>query len=102
MLKVKDNIDLKELEKFGFKQGQDMCDVSYSAYGKVFEVEYSEKISDMLIDIVEIDKKNKKIELLRSSKNSCRSYINNDEEQLEKYIDDLIKAYLVVKVDNNE
>jgi hypothetical protein len=52
----------------------------------------------MLIDIVEIDKKTKKIELSRSSKISCRSFINDDDEQLKKYIDDLIKADLVEKV----
>lgn len=98
MLKIKDNVDLKELEKFGYKQGQDMCNVSYSAYGKVFEVEYSEKINDMLIDIVEIDKKTKEIVLSRSSKNAFRSFIYHDDEQLKKYIDDLIKADLVEKV----
>lgn len=99
MLKIKESIDLKELEKFGYKQGQDMCDVSYNAYGKVFEVEYSEKLSDMLIDIVEINKKDKKIELSRSSKKSCRSFTNNDEKLLKKYIKDLIKADMVDKVD---
>jgi uncharacterized protein YkuJ len=100
MLKIRDEIDLKELEKFGYKQGQDMCNVSYSAYGKVFEVEYSEKLSDMLIDIVEINKKGKKIELSRSSKKSCRSFINDDEKELKQYIDDLIKADLVEEVSN--
>lgn len=25
MLKIKDNVDLKELEKFGFQQGQEGC-----------------------------------------------------------------------------
>ena len=65
----------------------------------MFEVEYSEKINDMLIDIVEINKETRKIELSRSSKNSCRTFIYNDEEQLNKYIDDLIKADLVVKVE---
>ena len=98
MLKIKDNVDLKELEKFDYKQGQNMCNVSYSAYGKVFEVEYSEELNDMLIDIVEIDKKTKEIELLRSSKNGFRSLIYDDEKQLKKYIDDLIKADLVEKV----
>ena len=98
MLKIKDNVSLEELEKYGYKQGQDMCNVSYSAYGKVFEVEYSEKLNDTLIDIVEIDKKTKEIELSRSSKKAFRSFINDNEEQLKKYIDDLIKADLVEKV----
>ena len=38
-LRIKKNIDLKELEKFGYKQGQDTINVSYNAYGKVFELE---------------------------------------------------------------
>lgn len=99
MLKIKDNVDLKELEKFGYKQGQDTANVSYSAYGKVFELEYSAKLNDTLIDVIEIDKKTKKIECLRSSKMSHRSFVNNDEKLLKKYINDLIKAGLVEKVD---
>ena len=94
MLKIKDNVDLKKLKKFGYKQGQDTCNISYSAYGKIFE------INDTLIDIVEIDKNTKKIELLRSSKNSFRSFIDCNEKQLKKYIDNLIKADLVEKVED--
>lgn len=100
MLKIKDNVDLKELEKYGYLQGKDTLNVSYSCYGKVFEVEYSEKISDMLIDIVEINKKTKEIKLSRSSKNSCRSFVNDDEELLKEYIYDLIKSNMVVKIDD--
>lgn len=99
MFKIREDVNLEELEKYGYLQGRDTCYVSYACYGKVFEVEYSEKINDMLIDIVEINKETRKIELSRSSKNSCRTFIYNDEEQLNKYIDDLIKADLVVKVE---
>ena len=38
MLRIKDNVDLKELEKYGYLQGKDTLNVPYSAYGKVFEV----------------------------------------------------------------
>lgn len=99
MPKIREDVDLKELEKYGYLQGRDTCYVSYACYGKVFEVEYSEKLEDMLIDIIEINKETRKIELSRSSKKSFRSFINNDEKLLNKYIDDLIKADLVVKVE---
>ena len=98
-LRLTDSVDLKEVGQYGYLQGRDTCDVSYACYGKVFEVEYSEKLEDMLIDIVEINKETRKIELSRSSKKSFRSFINNDEKLLNKYIDDLIKANLVVKVE---
>lgn len=99
MLKIREDINLEELKKYGYLQGRDTCYVSYACYGKVFEVEYSEKIEDMLIDIVEINKETRRIELSRSSKKAFRSFINNDEKLLNKYIDDLIKADLVVKVE---
>lgn len=99
MYKIRENVSLEELKKYGYLQGRDTCDVSYACYGKVFEVEYSEKLEDMLIDIIEINKETRKIELSRSSKKSLRSFINSDEKLLNKYIDDLIKADLVVKVE---
>ena len=37
MLKIKDNVDLKELEKFGYKKGEDIMYCSYNAYGKIYE-----------------------------------------------------------------
>jgi len=98
MLKIKDSVDLKELEKFGYKQGQDTINVSYSAYGKVFELEYSAKLNDTLIDVIEIDKKTKEIECSRSSKHAFRSFVNNDEKLLKKYINDLIKADMVEEI----
>lgn len=99
MYKIREDVNLEELKKYGYLQGRDTCCVSYACYGKVFEVEYSEKLGDMLIDIVEINKETRKIELSISSKKSLRSFINNDEKLLNKYIDDLIKANLVVKVE---
>ena len=99
MLKIREDINLEELKKYGYLQGRYTYYVSYACYGKVFEVEYNEKLEDMLIDIVEINKETRKIELSRSSKKSFRSFINNDEKLLNKYIDDLIKANLVVKVE---
>ena len=97
-LRIKPNVDLKELEKYGYKQGQDTTNVSYSAYGKVFELEYSVKLNDTLIDVIEIAKKTKEIECLRSSKMSHRSFVNGDEKLLKKYINDLIKDGFVEKV----
>lgn len=84
MLKIKESVDLKELEKFGYKQGQDTTNVSYSAYGKVFELEYSAKLNDTLVDVIEIDKKTKEIVCSRSSKMSHRNFVNNDEKLLKQ------------------
>jgi len=47
MLKIREDVNLEELEKFGYLQGRDTCYVSYACYGKVFEVEYREKIAEL-------------------------------------------------------
>lgn len=73
MYKIREDINLEELKKYGYLQGRDTC---------------------------EINKETRRIELSRSSKKSFRSFINNDEKLLNKYIDDLIKADLVVKEEN--
>ena len=99
MLRIKDNVDLKELEKYGYLQGKDTLNVPYSAYGKVFEVDYSEELYDTIIDVVQIDKKTKQIELIRTSKKAFRGFINDNVQLLEFYINDLITAGLVEKVD---
>ncbi len=96
MLKIKDNVDLKELEKFGYKQVEDTTDVSYCCYGKVF----GSKDGKSLIDVVEINKNTYRIELLRSFRNDFRSFVNGDENLLNDLIEDLIKADLVEKVEN--
>ena len=60
-------ISLKELEKYGYKKGEDMCNVSFSCYGKEFDKQLDKILTINILKplyIVEIDKKNKKIELL--------------------------------------
>lgn len=93
MLKLKDNVDLKELEKFGFKQGKDTVNISYDCYGK--------ECNDVggLLDIIEINKNTKKIELLKTSKYAIRRFVMNDMNLLNYYIDDLIKADMVENVE---
>ena len=94
MLKIRDGVDLKELEKYGYLIGEETINVSFNSYGKVFEVE------NQLIDVVEINKKTKEIELSRTTKNGFRSIVYDDEKKLCNYIKDLIKADLVEKVDD--
>ena len=81
MLKIKDNVDLKELEKFGYYLGQD--DGCHKAYIK--DLEYNDYIAiyddrTILIDVEDF----------------CGS---SWEEFEEKLLQDLIKADLVEKVE---
>lgn len=83
MLKIKDNIDLKELEKFGYRQDVPM---SFS-YHKVLYL----KGVEIFVDT--------------GTRQIHEHYLNNEGCAYEnlKYIDDLIKADLVEKVsDSNE
>ena len=94
MLKIKDNVDLKELEKFGYLQGQNMLNVSFNCYGKICSN------TDGLLDIVEINKKTRKIELIQKIDNHFRELVNDDINLLKLYINDLIKADLIEKEDD--
>lgn len=89
MLKIKDNVDLKELEKYGYLQGQDMLNVSFNCYGKICSD------TDGLLDIVEINKKTREIELIQKIDNHFREFVNNDINLLKLHINDLIKADMV-------
>ena len=102
MLKIKDNVDLKELEKYGYKKGEDMCNVSFSCYGKEFDKQLDKILTINILKplyIVEIDKKNKKIELLITKEYSSSAISYNENNIIEPYIQDLIKADLVEKVE---
>ena len=80
MLKIKDNVDLKELEKFGFKKIK----------GGWFTYEFDKKIYGEYISLI----------LLDCSRKLFMSIMSNDMgfDDLD-IIYDLIKADLVVKVD---
>lgn len=84
MLKIKDNVDLKELEKFGFNFRGD-----YNAYVRYyFKIPNAETL---------VDKKSKII------KNYDDSFIQFGIPSDEKLLEDLIKADLVEKVgDSND
>lgn len=85
MLKIKDNVDLKELKKFGFERA-DTVDI------------YSRDISD-LIRIVILS--NKTI-LLNDIFNEFYGKTKEEQALIKEYIEDLIKADLVEKIDNND
>ena len=95
MLKIKDNVDLKELEKFGFKAKYDEDTGEICAYQKKCEKD----VGGLLITITET------ISLIRI----YRAFIEkNIEWRINKYNDyfdidtlyDLIQAGLVEKVKN--
>ena len=76
MLKIKDNVDLKELEKYGFKQNFD-----YEGYAS---------------NIYWVLKKDK---IIRLSMNGNTQNMLFEDNRLEDILYDLIKADLVEKVD---
>ena len=95
-------IELKELEKFGYREGKDMLCCSYSAYGKI----YNEQLDNILkvdienaVYVIEIDKKTNNIELNITTMESPRSFCYNHEDIISPYIRDLIEAGYVEKVE---
>lgn len=90
MLKIKDNIDLKELEKFGFRY-----DKVLNKYTKVFDYGFFWRDID-----VYIDNPNFKHREIKAYSSIMTDSIK--EEWIENNIQDLIKADLVEKVDSNE
>lgn len=101
MLKIKDNVDLKELEKYGF---------SYTSENKKFMSTYKSNYTPFDINemIFEIDSDRKIVYRLQNYSMYCNSLeeleqdykmITEDVEKFKKITDDLIKADLVEKVD---
>lgn len=79
MLKIKDNIDLKELEKYGFKD----CNDSYT---RDYNNDYLTRIDKETREILKVDYE--------------WSFLENKYYKNSTYkIDDLLKADLVEKVD---
>lgn len=57
MLKIKDNVDLKELEKFGFEESKE----DYNYWGEII-IEKKNRIIDILeLDILNIDEAFEKV-----------------------------------------
>lgn len=84
MLKIKDNVDLKELEKYGFDFD-------------IFSGFYERKIDNKWYDIICVDKDREIFEMAEEIGHWTTTF--SDEEWFDtKYIDDLIKADLVEKV----
>ncbi len=91
MLKIKDNIDLKELEKFGFKPKYD------EDTGKVIAYQKTNKETEYEGLIVNIEKIKSQIRIFKREKtgwviNKYNSYFDED------ILYDLIQAGLVEKV----
>ena len=90
MYRIKDKVDLKELEKYGYLLGENTTNVAYNHYGKFFELDNN------FLDIVEIDKKTREIELIKSLKKiSPNRFVYDNDKLLINYIQDLIDAGLV-------
>lgn len=83
MLKIKDNVDLKELEKFGFQLNEDKTD-------------YEQRIDGNWWDIRVVNVEDRGLEHY-TEEIGYWAFTDND-ELLEITFDDLIKADLVEKV----
>ena len=82
MLKIKDNVDLKELEKYGFKEYND-------CYSRDYNNDYLTRIDKDTREILKVDYE--------------WSFLQNKYYKNSTYkIDDLIKADLVEKVESDE
>ena len=95
MLKIKDNVDLKELEKYGF--------VDYN------EELYLDEIGSGLVigwafGVLAIEKDTRRIKVMVNTKTQKKLNVYGDENIIDAYITenlyDLIKDGLVEKVDN--
>ena len=103
MLKIRDDVDLKELEKFGYKKGEDMMCCSYNAYGKIYEQQLDSVLNvngKDAIYVVEIDKKEKTITLEVTTRTAFRSFAYTQADVVKPYIQDLIQTGLVEKVED--
>jgi len=87
MLKIKDSVDLKELEKFGFKMSV------YFDYDYIKDVDIENTNQYIFIRIF---KKNKNIIFQKIFHNGVEKYLKNQYNN-KKWIQDLIKADMVEK-----
>lgn len=100
MLKIKDNVDLKELEKFGFMQNQ---------FPNKEVVSYRDNKNILNINNIIFYKKNRIIKFdLQNMSHWCNDIetldqdyeiITNSYKKFKNVIDDLIKADLVEKIE---
>lgn len=91
MLKIKDNVDLKELEKYGYELQEDWWNRTTEVTGNDVKGEmiYSKNVDSYVT--IEIE-----LETRRITENYDDMFVTVDD----KYIKDLIKADLVEKVDD--
>jgi hypothetical protein len=85
MLKIKDNVDLKELEKYGFKLYKCKSIDNYKWYEKIIEYDFNKKV----YYYVNIDNRTMEI-----------SIYDGYDNKLDNTLYDLIKADLVEKIDD--
>ena len=87
MLKIRENVDLKELEKYGF--------VNDEIYGRKVKVKKMMTKEKYNAEIVEIDLKTGQLQIFVDDE----YYENYTQSDTLDFIYDLIKADLVVKVE---
>jgi hypothetical protein len=89
MLKIKDNVDLKELEKYGFEDMSDIYGYYYREY-KIMSPYFTEFIG------IDIDRC---IGAYENADDDIRRISAHDDESIKELIDDLINDGLVEKVE---
>lgn len=95
MLKIKDDVDLKELEKFGFKK--------VGGIEKEWYFYYYEKIIIGILNayLIRIDGYTRKIKIYKNLSLDL-SFANRELVKRNKKIKDLIKARLVEKIEEEK
>ncbi len=91
MLKIKDNIDLKELEKFGFWKDNYFTILNRGIYNN--EREYILILKNKRIV------KGKLVCMLDTKGNIVNGYILEEDDKIERFIPDLIEVGLVEKLE---
>lgn len=97
MLKIKDEVDLKELEKFGFWK-----DTNFTTYHRAIASDYIEQLNKaeyLIINKNRVIVKGKIKCILDFDGNSVTGYLIQT-NRVKRYCNDLIQANLVEKVDD--
>lgn len=97
MLKIKDNIDLKELEKFGFMKDR-ICQIIHRPIYEDYLEQFKKQEYLLIHPESKVLVKGKQCCILDLQGNSIIGY-DVKTNKIKKYIQDLIKADLVEKID---
>lgn len=100
MLKIKDNVDLKELEKFGFKYNDKICNYGNFEECHFYQFEFDNWLGyviNIFVNDCEVDDRDTEARVLYFMNFNC-SYVESPSYKFPNILYDLITAGLVEKV----